>query len=95
MTPKAFNVCFKVLSKLYDNLKANFELKIAKKECHLNFFNAFSAEHQNMFVQQQKEYHKMTMVEVVNFFQICHTTEQPLYEQHQLKAAAKKGMQGG
>ncbi len=68
MTLKAFKECFQVLFKLYDNLKADYELTMSKKECHLIFFNAFSAEHQNMFVQQQKEYHRMTMDEVVNFF---------------------------
>ncbi len=68
MIPKAFKACFKVLFKVYDDLKAGYELTIGDKECHLIFFNAFSADHQNKFVQQQKEYHRMTMDEVVTFF---------------------------
>ncbi len=89
MTPKAFKACFEVLFKLYDNLKADYELTIGEKERHLIFFNAFSSEHQNMFVQQQKEYHKMTMDKIVNFFQICHAKDQPLHEQCQWESAAR------
>ncbi len=59
MTPKAFNACSKVLFKLYNDLKADHELTIGEKEKTLQKFNAFSAEHHNMFVQQQKQYHKM------------------------------------
>ncbi len=90
MTPKAFKAHFEVLFKLYDDLKADFELTIGEKERYLIFFNAFSAEHQNMFVQQQKEYHKITMDEVVNFFQICHATDQSLLEQCQHADARKE-----
>ncbi len=32
----------------------------------------------------------MMMDKVVSFFQICHATDQPLREQHQHEAAAKK-----
>ncbi len=78
MTLNAFMVCFKVLFKLYDNFNADYELTIGEKECH---YNAFSADHCNNFVQQQKEYHKKTMDEVVSFIQICHATEKPLHEQ--------------
>ncbi len=90
MTPKAFKACFMVLFKLYANLKADYELTIGEKERHLIFFDAFSADHQNKFVQQQKEYHNMTMDKVVTFFQVCHATDQSLHEQHQHEAAAKK-----
>ncbi len=90
MTPKAFRACFKVLVKLYDNLKADYELTIGKKECHLIFFTTFSAGHQRKFVQQQKQYHMMMMNKVVTFFQVCHATNHPLHEQHQCAAAAKK-----
>ncbi len=45
MTPKAFKACFEVLFKLYDNLKADYELTIDKKERNLIFFNAFSRDH--------------------------------------------------
>ncbi len=89
MTLKAFKACFEVLFKLYDDLKADYELTIGEKEHHLIFFKAFSADHRNMFVQQQKEYHKMTMDAVVSFFQICHATDQPLCEQRQHEVAAK------
>ncbi len=41
MTPKAFKKRFEVLFKLYDDLKADFELTIGKKEHHLIFFNVF------------------------------------------------------
>ncbi len=90
MAPKAFNACFKVLFKLYDNHKADCDLTIGEKERHLIFFNAFSSEHRNIFVQQQKEYHMITMDKIVNFFQICHAMDQPLREQHQREAATKK-----
>ncbi len=53
MTPKAFKAYFEVLFELYD-LKADYELTIGDEERHLIFFNAFSADHQNKFVQQQK-----------------------------------------
>ena len=58
MTLKAFKARFKVLFKLYNDLKADYELTIGKKERILIFFNAISAEHCNKFVQQQKNYHK-------------------------------------
>ncbi len=58
MSLKAFKAYFEVLFKLYNNLK---ELTIGKKECHLIFFNSFTAKHQNTFLQHQKEYHKMTI----------------------------------
>ncbi len=70
MTPIAFKDCFEVLFKLYDDLKADYELTIEEKEKTLLFFPAFSAEHCNMFVQQQKQYHKMKMDEFMEFFQI-------------------------
>ncbi len=89
MTPKAFKACFKVLFKLSDNLKPDYELTFGEKECHLIFFYAFSGEHQNKFAQQQKTYHQMMMDEVVSFFQICHATDQQLHEQRQREAAAK------
>ncbi len=90
MTPKAFKACFKVLFKLYDDLKADYELTIGKKERNLIFFNTFSADHHNKFVQQQKDYHKMMMDKVVSFFQVCHAMDQPLQEQRQQEIAAKK-----
>ncbi len=90
MTPKAFKARFKVLFKLYDDLKDDYELTIGKRERHLIFFNAFSADHRNKFVQQQKDYHNMTMDEIVAFFQVCHATDQPLQEQRQQEIAAKK-----
>ncbi len=70
MTLKAFMACFEVLFKLYDDLKADCELTICKKECDLIFFNALSADHCSKFVQQQKDYHSMTMDEIVSFFQV-------------------------
>ncbi len=79
MTLKAFKACFEVLFKLYDNLKADFELTIGEREHNLIFFNTFSSEHRNKFVQQQKEYHKMMMDKVFAFFQVCHATDQPLH----------------
>ncbi len=90
MTQKAFKACFEVLFQLYDDLKADYELTIGKKKCNLIFFNAFSADHWNKFVQQQKDYHKMTMDEVVTFFQVFHATDQPLCKQRQREIAAKK-----
>ncbi len=90
MTLKAFKACFKVLFKMYQDLKADYELTIGKKEHHLIFFNAFSADHHNQFVQQQNEYHKMTMDEIVSFFQICHDMDQTLCEQHQCEAVSRK-----
>ncbi len=90
MTLKAFKAHFEVLFKLYDDLEADYELTIGETESHLIFFNAFSADHHNKFVQQQNEYHKMMMDEVVTFFQVFHVTDQPLREQHQHEAAAKK-----
>ncbi len=90
MTPKAFKARFEVLFKLYDDLKADYELTIGKRERNLIFFNAFSNEHRNRFVQQQKEYHKMTADEIVAFFQVCQSTDQPLREQRLCEAAAKK-----
>ncbi len=41
MTWKAFKARFEVLFKLYDDLKADFELTIGKKEHNLIFFDAF------------------------------------------------------
>ena len=90
MTPKAFKARFEVLFKLYDDLKADFELTIGEKERNLIFFNAFSNEHRNKFVQQQKNYHQMTTDEIVAFFQVCHATDQPLREQRLCEATAKK-----
>ncbi len=34
----------------------------------------------------------MTMDEVISFFQICHSTDQPLQELHQQEIAAKKNV---
>ncbi len=51
MTQKAFKACFEVLFKLNDDLKAGYELTIGEKEHHLIFFNAFSADRCNKFVQ--------------------------------------------
>ncbi len=39
MTPKAFKARFKVLFKLYDDIKADYELTIGEKEHNLIFFN--------------------------------------------------------
>ncbi len=61
LTPKAFKACFEVLNKLYDNLKADYEVTIGNKKHNLIFFDTFSSKHQNIFVQQQKEFHKMTI----------------------------------
>ncbi len=41
MTPKDFKACFKVLFKLYDNLKADYKLTIGEKEHHLIFLMPF------------------------------------------------------
>ncbi len=43
-----------------------------------------------MFFQQQKDYNKMTMDELVSFFQTCHPLNQPLCEQCQQEATANK-----
>ncbi len=40
MTPKAFKACFKVLFKLYDDLKADYELTIGKRNA-TSFFKRF------------------------------------------------------
>ncbi len=52
----------------------------------LYLFNAFSADYQDMFVQQQQK----TMDKIVNFFQIYHTMDQPLCKQYQHEATARK-----
>ncbi len=41
MTLKAFKAFFEVLFKLYDDLKADYELTIGEKERHLIFFTPF------------------------------------------------------
>ncbi len=89
MTLKAFNDCFKVIFKLYDHLKADYELVIGNKENSLLFFNAFSSEHWNVLFQQQKQHHKMTIDEFLEFFQICHSTDHPIRKQCRCKAAEK------
>ncbi len=68
MTPKAFKACFKAFFKLYEDLKADYELTIGEKERNLIFFDTFTAVQQYMFVQQQKQHRKMTMDELVSFF---------------------------
>ncbi len=80
MTPKAFKVCFGVLMKLYKDLEADFELIICKRERKL-IFNAFSTEHQNEFVAQQKKDAKLSIDDFVNYFQILHAQEAPHCEQ--------------
>ncbi len=50
----------------------------------------FSVEHQNIFVQQQKQYKKMTLSKFVDFFQICHSTDHLICKQCKCKAAEKR-----
>ncbi len=61
MTPKDFIAWFEVLFQLYNNIKADNELTIRKKEKSILFFNVYTVEHWNTFVKQQEQYHKMTM----------------------------------
>ncbi len=90
LTPKAFKALIEVLFKLCDNLKADLELTIGEQEKTLLFFNNFSAEYYTAFGQQLQQYLKMTMDAFVDFFQICHSTNQPIGEQCKCKAAEKK-----
>ncbi len=46
-------------------------------EKSLLFFNAFSVEYHNVFVQQQKQYIKMLLKDLVNFFQVCIVMDPP------------------
>ncbi len=82
---KAFKAGFKVLFKFCNDLKADYKLTIGEKEKSLIFFNAFSA----MFVQQKKQYHKVTMDEFMEFFQVCHSADQPICKQQTCKATQK------
>ncbi len=59
----------------------NYELMIGEKELILLFFNTFAADNCILFVQQ-KQYHKMMMDELVEFFLICHSTDQLLCQQY-------------
>ncbi len=68
MTPNAFKACFEILFKLYDNLKADYILMIGEKEKNLLFFNAFSADHQNVFVQQQKLNPSRSVIQPTSLF---------------------------
>ncbi len=54
MTPKSSKEYFKELFKLYNDLKAAFKLTLREKEKILLFCNTFSADHHNIFVQQEK-----------------------------------------
>ncbi len=63
--------------KLYKDLKADFELTVGERETKLIFFNAFSAEHLNKFVAQQKKYLELSIDDFMNYFQILHTQEAP------------------
>ncbi len=91
MTLNAFKACFKAFFKLFDDLKAYYELTIGEKEKNLLFFNTFSAEHWNNSVQQKK-YNKMMMDELVNFFQICHSTGQHVHKQCKCKLLKKENI---
>ncbi len=82
MNPKIFKSCFEVLFKLYDDLKADCELTIGEKE-QKHFLR-------KSILFSNKKITRMTMDEVVSFFQICCATDQPLREQCQCKIAAKK-----
>lgn len=75
--------------KLYDNLDANFELDTEEKEANLIFFIVFSTECDNIFVYQQDRYFKMSIVDIVKLFQVCHTTDAPLCKQHKCEAMKK------
>ncbi len=44
----------------------------------------------NVFVQQQKQYRKMIRDKFVDFFQICHSTDQPVYKQCRHEATEKR-----
>ncbi len=68
ITPIDFKAHFKVLFKLYNNLKADNELTIGFLEDTLLSFNPFSAEHCNVFVQQQKQYNNVVMDDFMDFF---------------------------
>ncbi len=72
MTPNAFKAHFEVLFKIYDNLKADYELTIGLQKKTFLFFDTFSAEQCNLFIQQQRQYHKVMMDMFIDFFQICH-----------------------
>ncbi len=53
-------------------------------------FNAFSADPCIVFVQQQKQYYKMTMGKIVDFFKIFHLTEKPVCKQFKQEAVEKR-----
>ncbi len=57
--PKSFQCLLQGSLQVYNDLKADYELRIGGMEKTLLFFNAFSAEHHYMFVQQQKQYCKI------------------------------------
>ncbi len=67
--------------KLYEDLDADFELMIGKRERELIFFNAISAEHWNEFVSQLKKYSESTIDDFVNYFQILHAQDVPHCEE--------------
>ncbi len=85
ITLKAFRAHFEVLVKLYDYLKADFELTVWEMEKTFLFFNAISAEHCIVFVQ--KGYYKIKMDDLVKFFQIYCSINQPLPKLHNYEAA--------
>ncbi len=90
MTPKAFKDFFVFLFKLYNDLKVDFELTIGEQVKTHFFFNIFSNDPCNMFVQQQKQYYTISMNEFINFFQICHSIDQPVDKQHKCEDAKKR-----
>ncbi len=79
----------KVLFKLCNSLKADYELTLREKELSPLLINSFSVEHHNVFVQQQKQYHKMTLNNLVKYFHICHSTDKPICKQCKCEVAEK------
>ncbi len=54
MTLKKFKAQFETFIKLYDNIKANFELRIGDKERSLLFFNTFFTIKCKVIAEQKK-----------------------------------------
>ncbi len=71
---------------LYNDLKADYEIMIGERNGP-SFLNIFSAEHCNVFVQQQEQYLMMVMDEFMEKSQIFHSTDQPVYKQRQCTTA--------
>ncbi len=67
MTPKAFKACFDIIMKLED-LEAAFEKTNGKRERKLIFCNAFSAEHWNEIIAQQKSMQSCPLTILLTIF---------------------------